>query len=149
MDNIDRKILTTIQTSFPLTQRPYRDLGDQLQCSEEEILERVKKLKKDGIIRRIGGNFNSRSLGFTTTLCAAKVPDDKIKAFVEFVNRYPGVTHNYTRDHQYNIWFTLLVPNGQDIPKYIEQIILNTGIGDIINLPAVRIFKIVVDFALR
>jgi DNA-binding Lrp family transcriptional regulator len=148
MDNIDRKILTTIQASFPLTQRPYRELGNQLKCSEKEILERIKKLKKDGIIRRIGGNFNSRSLGFTTTLCAAKVPDDKIKTFVEFVNRYPGVTHNYAREHQYNIWFTLLVHDGQDIPQYIEQIILNTGVEDIINLPAVRIFKIVIDFAL-
>lgn len=148
MDDIDRRILSTIQSDFPLTQRPYRALGDQLKCSEEEIFARIKRLKKDGIIRRIGGNFESQRLGFTTTLCAAKVPGNQMKGFVEVVNRIPGVTHNYLRDHQYNVWFTLVVPDGQEVDRCIEEIIHSTGVGEIINLPATKTFKILVDFDL-
>ncbi len=79
MNDVDRKLLNEIQSYFSITKRPYRGLGARLDCSEDEILNRVERLKEEGIIRRIGGNFNSQRLGFATTLCAAKVPDDKIK----------------------------------------------------------------------
>ncbi len=148
MDDIDRRLLNEIQSDFPITKRPYEDLGDRLDCSEEEILKRVKRLRKEGIIRRIGGNFDSKRLGFATTLCAAKVPDDKINRFVEVVNQYPEVTHNYLRNHHYNIWFTLVAQDVKVIKRYIEEIIQYTGVREILNLPAVRTFKILVDFDL-
>jgi len=148
MDDIDRKLLNEIQSGFPITQRPYKDLGSRLNCSEDEILKRIGRLKKEGIIRRIGGNFDSHRLGFATTLCAANVPDNKIDGFVEVVNKYPGVTHNYLREHHYNIWFTFVAPNIEVIGRYIEEIIAYTGVKEIINLPAVRVFKILVDFYL-
>ncbi len=148
MDDIDRKLLNEIQSDFPITKRPYKDLGDRLNCSEGEILERVKRLKKENIIRRIGGNFDSRRLGFATTLCAARVPDDKINRFVEVVNKYPEITHNYLRDHHYNIWFTFVAPNMKVIDRYIKEIIQHTGVREILNLPAVKTFKILVDFDL-
>ena len=146
MDDIDRKLLNEIQSDFPITKRPYKDLGVRLDCSEDEIFKRIGRLKKEGIIRRIGGNFDSKRLGFATTLCAAKVPDDKINRFMEAVNRYPEVTHNYIRDHHYNIWFTFVAPNMKVIDRYIEEIIEYTGVREILNLPAVRTFKILVDF---
>ena len=148
MDDIDRKLLNEIQSDFPVTQRPYKDLGARLSCSEEDILKRIKRLKKEGIIRRIGGNFDSQRLGFTATLCAAKVPDDKIEEFVRVVNKYPGVTHNYLRDHHYNIWFTFVAPNMKAINRYIEEIIKYTGVREVLNLPAVETFKILVNFDL-
>jgi len=149
MDDIDRKLLNEIQSHFPITKRPYEALGTRLNCSEDEILKRVERLRKEGIIRRIGGNFDSKRLGFATTLCAAKVSDDKINRFVEVVNRYPEVTHNYLRNHYYyNIWFTLVAPNMKVINRYIEEIIRDTGVGEILNLPAVKTFKILVDFDL-
>jgi len=148
MDDIDRKLLNEIQSDFPVTRRPYKELGARLSCSEDTILNRIKGLKKRGIIRRIGGNFNSQRIGFTTTLCAAKAPDDKIEEFVRVVNKYPGVTHNYLRDHHYNIWFTFVAPNMKAINRYIEEIIKDTGVGEIINLPAVKVFKILVNFDL-
>jgi len=148
MDDIDRKLLNEIQANFPVTQRPYKDLGVRLNCSEDIILTRIKRLKKEGIIRRIGGNFNSQRIGFTTTLCAAKVPDDTIEKFVRVVNKYPGVTHNYRRDHHYNIWFTFVAPNMKIIDKYIDEIMKHTGVREILNLPAVKRFKIVVNFDL-
>jgi siroheme decarboxylase len=148
MDDIDKKLLNEIQANFPVTQRPYKDLGVRLSCSEDNILTRIKRLKKEGIIRRIGGNFNSQRIGFTTTLCAARVPDDTIEEFVRVVNKYPGVTHNYRRDHHYNIWFTFVAPTMKVIEKYIEEIMKHTGGGEILNLPAVKRFKIVVNFNL-
>jgi len=148
MDDIDRKLLNQIQSDFPTTQRPYKDLGVRLSCSEDNILTRIKRLKKEGIIRRIGGNFDSQRIGFTTMLCAARVPDDTIKKFVRVVNKYPGVTHNYLRDHHYNIWFTFVAPNMKAIDKYIEEIMKHTGVREILNLPAVKTFKILVNFDL-
>ena len=117
---------------------------------ENEVLERVKRLKSDGIIRRIGGNFNSRKLNFTSTLCTAVVPEDKIERFVDsftsVVNRYPGVTHNYLRSHPYNIWFTFIAPDMEYIEKALGEISRATGVNEILSLPAVRMFKIKVDF---
>lgn len=148
MDDIDRKLLNEIQSGLPVTRRPYRDLGTRLSCSEDNILTRITRLKKEGIIRRIGGNFDSQRIGFTTTLCAARVPDDTIEEFVRVVNKYPGVTHNYLRDHHYNIWFTFVAPNMKAIDRYIEEIMKHTGVGEILNLPAVKTFKILVNFDL-
>jgi DNA-binding Lrp family transcriptional regulator len=148
MNDIDRKLLNEIQSDFPITKRPYKDLGVRLNRSEHEILKRVERLKKEGIIRRIGGNFDSQRLGFATTLCAAKVPYDKINGFVEAVNKYPEVTHNYLRDHHYNIWFTFVTPERKMIDRYIEEIIEHTGVREILNLPAAKTFKILVDFNL-
>lgn len=146
MDNIDRDILNEIQSDFPITARPYHQLGERLQLSEEEVLKRVKRLKSEGIIRRIGGNFNSRKLHFTSTLCAAKVPESRIEAFVDTVNGYEGVTHNYMRNHEYNIWFTFIAPNTDYIESALKKISEETGVHDILNLPAVEMFKIKVDF---
>ncbi len=146
MDHRDRKLLNEIQSGFPIARRPYQVLGRRLNCSEDEILKRIKRLKEEGVIRRIGGNFDSQRLGFATTLCAAKVPAEKIKRFVEALNGYPEITHNYLREHQYNIWFTFVAPNMNAIERCIAEIIEHTGVREILNLPAVRTFKILVDF---
>ena len=146
MDDTDRAILNEIQSDFPLTPRPYREVGKRFRLSESEVLERVKRLKAEGIIRRIGGNFNSRRLDFTSTLCAARVPKEKMERFVQLVNSYSGVTHNYLRNHDYNVWFTFIAPNMPQIDDALEEISNATGVTEIINLPAVKQFKIRVDF---
>jgi DNA-binding Lrp family transcriptional regulator len=106
----------------------------------------VKRLKSEGIIRRIGGNFNSRKLKFASTLCAAKVPKEKMVRFVELVNSYPGVTHNYLRNHKYNVWFTFIAPNTLSIENALKEIAKASGVTEILNLPAVKTYKIKVDF---
>ena len=148
MDTIDREILNEIQSDFPITSRPFLEVGKRLGLSEIEIIEKIKRLKSDGVIRRIGGNFNSRKLNFTSTLCAATVPEDKIDSFVGIVNRYEGVTHNYLRNHEYNIWFTFIAPSVAYIERALKDISRETGIHEILNLPAVKMFKIKVDFEL-
>ncbi len=147
MDDKDRAVINEIQSDFPISKRPYLELGNRLNLSESDVLERVGHLKREGVIRRIGGNFNSRELGFTSTLCAAKVPREKLDSFVKVVNRFPGVTHNYQRNNAYNVWFTFIAPSMDKIEAALKAVREETGVEDICNLPAVRMFKIKVDFA--
>ncbi len=146
MDDKDRAILNEIQSDFPISSRPYHEVGKRTGLSESEVFERVKRLRLEGIIRRIGGNFDSRRLNFTSTLCAARVPEEDVEGFVQVVNAYPGVTHNYLRNHDYNVWFTFIAPSMCHIEDALEEISHATGVAEIINLPAVKRFKIKVDF---
>jgi DNA-binding Lrp family transcriptional regulator len=146
LDDIDRAIINEIQSDFPITQRPYHELGKHFDLKEHEIIERVERLKSEGIIRRIGGNFNSKRLNFTSTLCAAKVSEEKMDRFVQVVNSYPGVTHNYLRNHDYNVWFTFIAPNMSYIDQTLREVSEATGVTEICNLPAIKVFKIKVDF---
>ncbi|MGD8436917.1 MAG: AsnC family transcriptional regulator [Syntrophobacterales bacterium] len=146
LDEMDRMILNEIQSHFPVEARPYQALAEKLGCSEEEVLQRVQDLKDREVIRRIGANCNSRKLGYTSTLCAAKVPSRLMERFVEVVNSYTGVTHNYRRDHDYNIWFTLIAPSVERIGHILHEIVELTGVEEVISLPAERLFKIQVDF---
>ena len=148
MDDTDRKILNRIQSNFPITPRPYLTIAEELGLEESEVIHRLLQLKENGIIRRIGGNFFPEKLGFVSTLCAAKVPEDRIDAFAEAVNHYPGVTHNYQRDNSFNIWFTFIAPSMEEIEEKLEEISRNTGVEDIINLPATMVFKIKAHFDL-
>lgn len=148
MDDTDRAIINEIQSEFPVYARPFDVLGERLNLSGEEVLRRVEVLKQEGIIRRIGGNFNSKRLHFASTLCAAKVPEEKLDEFVEVVNGYSGVTHNYLRKHEYNVWFTFIAPDMTDIDQALKSISETTGVEEICNLPAIRTFKIKVDFPL-
>jgi DNA-binding Lrp family transcriptional regulator len=146
MDAIDKKILNRIQSDFPITERPFLAIAEELGLAENEVMERVSRLKEKGIIRRIGGNFVPNKLGYVSTLCAAKVPEDKIEIFAENVNRYPGVTHNYLRENDFNIWFTFIAPSMDEIETHLAEIARDTGITEILNLPATKVFKIKAQF---
>ncbi len=146
LDSIDSAILNRIQSEFPITSRPYLAVANELDLTEQEVLDRVARLKKAGIIRRIGGNFVPGKLGFVSTLCAARVPADKVEHFAEVVNRYPGVTHNYQRDNEYNVWFTFISSSMDEIEANLKNIAEETGVSDILNLPATKVFKINAQF---
>jgi len=148
IDDVDKVILNRIQSDFPVTPRPYLSIASELNLSETDVISRIQRLKDSGIIRRIGGNFTPGKLGFVSTLCAASVPKDKIDAFARVVNRYPGVTHNYQRDNTYNIWFTFISPSMAEIEENLKEIANETGISDILNLPATKVFKIRAQFDL-
>ena len=145
IDFTDRRLLDIIQSDFPLDPQPYARLGEELGLSEEECLARVKALKKQGVIRRLGANFDSRKLGWKSTLCGAKVPEESLAGFIEAVNALPGVTHNYLRDHAYNVWFTLIAPSEEDIARILRELTEKTGITAL-NLPARKVYKLKVDF---
>jgi DNA-binding Lrp family transcriptional regulator len=145
MDALDRAILNEIQADFPVEPHPYRVIGSKLGINEKEVLDRIARLRKEGIIRRLGASINSRQIGFVSTLLAAKVPPDKFDMFVKIVNECPGVTHNYERRHEYNVWFTLIAPSISEKRSIIDELVEKTGVK-ILELPATRIFKIRVDF---
>jgi siroheme decarboxylase len=148
MDKIDKKILNILQTRFPIVPEPFDAVGAELGIPGDEVIERVRRLKEKGIIRRIGAVFDGRALGYTSTLCAARVPDEKMRTFVDVVNSYPGVTHNYRRSHDYNVWFTFIAPDRDALEKAIAEIRRKTGVTDILSLKAVRTFKINATFEL-
>jgi len=148
LDDIDKKILNRIQSDFPITHSPYRTVADDLNLQEADVLKRVSRMRKQGLIRRIGGNFVPEKLGYVSTLCAASVPQDKIQHFTGIVNRYPGVTHNYQRNNHFNIWFTFIAPSREEIKINLQRIAEETGIEEILNLPATRVFKIKAHFNL-
>jgi siroheme decarboxylase len=146
LNDIERAILNRIQSDFPITQRPFKDIGDELGISEEVVLSVVEGLKTKGIVRRIGGNVVPRKIGFVSTLCAARVPIEKLDSFTEVVNRQSGVTHNYIRNHVYNVWFTLIAPSMEIITENLAAIRRETGIDSILNLPSTEVFKIRAEF---
>ena len=148
LDDLDRAILNEIQSHFPIVSRPYAEVGKRVGASEAEVLARVQALTEAGIIRRLGANFTSRKLGYTSTLCAARVPAESLDHFVTVVNRFPGVTHNYLRRHHYNVWFTLIAESEARLTEILEEISTATGVSEILSLPAQEIFKIRVDFPL-
>jgi DNA-binding Lrp family transcriptional regulator len=148
IDNTNKKILNNIQVDFPISSRPYKIIADRLGILEDELIQRVIQMKKDMLIRRIGGNFSPDKLGYHSTLCAAKVPEARLKLFTKTVNSYSGVTHNYKRDHQFNVWFTFIAPSIEIIEKSLNEISKKTGVETILNLPATKVFKISANFKL-
>ena len=148
LDELDKAILNEIQSHFPVTARPYAEVGRRVGANEEEVLRRVKALMDTGVIRRLGANFNSRKLGYTSTLCAARVPEEALERFTLVVNRFAGVTHNYLRRHRYNVWFTLIAESTGRIEAILAEIRRDSGIEEILSLPAQAVFKIQVDFPL-
>lgn len=146
IDPTDKSILNRIQSDFPIDSRPFETIARELGLNEAEVIERVSKLKKSGIIRRIGANFVPGKVGFVSTLCAARVPKEKIELFSQVVNRYAGVTHNYERDNEFNMWFTFIARSREEIAQNLKQIAGETGIDTILNLPATKVFKIRAQF---
>lgn len=148
IDSINKDILNNIQLDFPIHARPYKIIAEKLDLDEDQLMERIKQMRKDLLIRRIGANFSPDKLGYHSTLCAAIVPEDKIEEFTRTVNAFKGVTHNYKRDHKFNIWFTFIAPSVELIEQNLALISQKTGVKTILNLPATRVFKISANFKL-
>ncbi|HYH02781.1 MAG TPA: AsnC family transcriptional regulator [Bacillota bacterium] len=148
-DSLDRELLNLIQFDFPITPEPFKKLAETLRINETEVLERLQKLMEKRVVRRIGGVFDSRGLGYSGSLCALQVPEESLEDVAKVVNSYPGVTHNYLRDSPYNMWFTLLTPNREQLNEIVQEIKDRTGVGELLNLPAVRVFKVNACFQLN
>ena len=149
LDDKDKRIINHIQSDFPICEQPYAAIGEALGMSEAEVIQRVSSLKESGIIRRIGGNFSPEKVGFFSTLCGAKVPVDDLESFAEVVNSYRGVTHNYIREDDFNVWFTFIEASVATIEKNLAEIAEKTGIQEIYNFPATHVFKIRAEFTVK
>ena len=138
------EILSRIQKKFPLVAKPFKSIADELGMSEEEVLEILQKEKSDGIIRQTSAIFDTKRLGYKSSLVAFKVAPQKIDAAVEIINSHPGISHNYERNHDFNIWFTLGVPPTSEfgLDKTVQTIAKLTEAEDFIMLPTLKLFKI-------
>lgn len=145
LDKTDQVMLNILQNSFPLSVQPYKDIAQELGIEEDEVLRRIARLKNDGLIRRIGGIMNSSQLGFYSTLCAMSVPEAQIEATAGLINKMAGVTHNYLREHYYNIWFTLTVKSREEAARQLLELEEASGLK-VISMPANRVYKIKVSF---
>lgn len=141
-DELDKKILDIMQKEFPVVARPYENIARALGSTETEVINRVARLQESGLIRRIGASFNPRELGYTSTLVAAKIAPDKLEDAVAAINRLPQVTHNYEREHEYNVWFTIIARTRDEITEIIGKLKAETGADKMIELPATHTFKI-------
>jgi len=148
LDREDRLVLNALQQGLTITEEPYRELAGRVGLTEGDVLQRIHGLKERGLIRRIGATFDSQKLGFVSTLCALAVPSDRISEVAAVVNGYPGVTHNYLREHEYNMWFTLTAASEPELSRILQEIVKKTGINKMLNLPGIRTFKVNVKFNL-
>ena len=142
MEALDRKILEIVQDGFPLEERPYATLGRLLGVSEEEAFDSVEGLRKSGVIRRLGGIYDSRRLGYISRLCAGVVPESNLDGFAAAVDKISSITHNYIRSHAYNVWFTVIARSESEIQETVRGLEAETALHDAHVLSASRMFKI-------
>ena len=146
LDESDRLLLNEMQAGIPIVERPYRALGERVGLSESEVLSRVDRLRAVRVIRQIGGIFDTTSLGYQSTLVAARCPADRLETAAAIINAHPGVTHNYERNHAFNLWYTVAVPPASDLRATVECLHALSAVETSRILPALRVFKIGVNF---
>ena len=154
MNLLEQQILDLIQDAFPLVERPYLRLAEMLKVSERDVFEAVENLRSSGVIRRIGGVYDSQKLGFISRLCAGKIPASSLdfsmephaqtamEKFAAVVNDVPAITHNYIRSHEYNVWFTVIAENESEILMIVDKLCKATDLHDVHVMSATRKFKI-------
>ncbi len=143
---VKETVLGTIQSGFPIAPDPYGALADQLGFERDEVEKALLDLREEGLVRRIGASFDSKRLGYSSTLCALAVPPERADEVAAIINAYPGVTHNYLRENRYNIWFTLITRSAEDRARILGKIVEKSGCDDLLDMPATKMYKIRVDF---
>lgn len=142
MDEHDKRLLNAIQAEFPLVSRPFGALGAQVGLAETAVIARLGEHKRRKIIRQIGGIFDTRSLGYQSSLVAMRVSPERVDGAAEAVSGHPGVSHNYRRDHAFNLWFTIAVPPASDLRWTVHRLHEMAGAESTRLLPTLRLFKI-------
>ena len=142
LDELDREILNEIQWTFPLTERPYHDIAKKFGVSPQDIMTRLRKMKESGVLRQLSAIFDTRRLGYKSSLVAMEVEPDRLEYVAGQINRHPGVSHNYERDHRFNLWFTLAIPPSSDLRTELDRFSELPGIRNVRMLPTIRLFKI-------
>lgn len=142
MDEKDREIIQLLQNKFPLVPEPYKELGDKLWMDEVSVISRLVKMFQDGSIRHFGPFFDGRTLGYSGCLAAMQVPADELERVASIINKFDGITHNYLRDGEPNLWFTVLAPTEEKRNEIIESIKRDSGIKDIKLFTGKRTFKV-------
>jgi DNA-binding Lrp family transcriptional regulator len=142
LDPTDLRLLNRVQEDFPLDEQPYAALGAALGTDEADVLRRIAGLRRASVIRQISAIFDTRALGYRSTLVAMRLPPARLEEAAALVSEHPGVSHNYARRHEYNLWFTLAVPPWQDVAEAAQALGRRAGAEVTRVLPTLRLFKI-------
>ncbi len=145
MDDLDRSILNRLQDGFPIADRPFALVAEELGTDEQTLVDRVAALREDGTLTRFGPMYHAERMGGGLTLAAMEIPDSDYEQVVEQVNAFPEVAHNYARDHQLNMWFVLATETPERIDDVIEQIEAATGYK-VYNMPKQQEFFVGLKF---
>jgi DNA-binding Lrp family transcriptional regulator len=149
LDTLDKDILNVVQGEFPLVSKPYLFVAERVKSSEDEVMRRVTELKAKNVIRQTSAIFDTRALGYKSTLVAMRFDPAKLDAGAGVISAHPGVSHNYKREHLYNLWFTMAVPHESNLKKVIDKLHADSGAEDTIILPTLRLYKIGVNFDMK
>ncbi|MGN6167476.1 MAG: siroheme decarboxylase subunit alpha, partial [Solirubrobacteraceae bacterium] len=151
LDELDKRLLNLMQAHFPIATRPYKDVAAKAGIDEETAMARVTRLLEERIIRQVTPIFDTRALGYSSMLVAAKVDPDNPWRAAKVINEHPGVSHNYLRNHEFNIWFT--VATEPDSPLGLQETLevlgRLAGAESIRQLPTLKLFKIRMDLEME
>jgi siroheme decarboxylase len=152
IEELDVLLLQMVQDEFPLAARPFKILAERLGIPEGIVIDRLRRLHQRGIIRSIAPIMEARELGIhASTLIAMRVPATRIQEVAGIISGYEEVSHNYERDHDYNLWFTLAAPDKRGLLRVMEEIRQKTGVSeaDMMSLPTAQRYKIDVRFRVK
>ncbi len=141
LDHADRLLINHLQRGFPLSSRPYLEVGEALGIDERDVIERLRRLLDEGALTRLGALLNAPQLGGERTLAAVAAPADRLEEVIAAINRHPEVTHNYERTHHYNLWFVVSSEEPKAIERVIAEIERETGL-EVINLPTLEEYRV-------
>ncbi len=140
--DLDRELLNAVQWDFPLDPRPYAVLGERLGLSEPDTRARVAHVKELGVLRQLSAIFDTRALGYGSSLVAAQIDPDRVDEAAAVINAHPGVSHNYKRNHRYNLWYTIAVPPGDSLEDHVNELHRQSGALVTRRLPTLTLYKI-------
>jgi len=151
LDEVDRRLLNLMQGSFPIAPRPYQHVASLAGISEQEAMERVRRLLEKRIIRQVTPIFDTRALGYSSMLVAAKVDADHPHRAAQVINAHPGVSHNYLRNHEFNLWFTIATEPDSELglEGTLDVLARESGAESVRQLPTLKLFKIRMDLEME
>jgi DNA-binding Lrp family transcriptional regulator len=142
MRDLAARLLKVAQEDFPLDERPFLRLAERLSVTEQEVIDLFAQLAREGIVRDLSAFFDPRRLGYESTLACLSVPPERVDEVAALMDDMPEITHNYLRDHRYNVWFTVIAPSRAEIGALLRRLEQRTGLGPIHDLPAQKLFKL-------
>jgi DNA-binding Lrp family transcriptional regulator len=151
LDALDKRLLNLMQGQFPIAPRPYQHVATQAEMSEDEVMARVQRLLDERIIRQVTPIFDTRALGYSSMLVAAKVDPENPWRAATVINAHPGVSHNYLRNHEFNIWFTIATePDSKlGLEGTLATLADLAGAESVRSLPTLKLFKIRMDLEME
>lgn len=139
-----RALLDLMQGEFPLVARPYAALGERLGMTEDEVLDHLAQARAAGVVRQVCGIFDTKALGYSSALVAMRIAPEQLKRSIAIINAHPGVSHNYRRNHEFNVWLTVAMPPGYNLDEVIQRMHVLAGAESTRPMPTLRLFKIAV-----